>query len=167
MLKKFSASFIIIISLTVLTVCSTSEKDTLAKVENKVQKIFADEKPKSTEETKDYSYRLPFRVKEIENAENNIVLKKGNNTYLLFYDDGTHEGQGLFEEEKNKDRDPFYLKQIDKQTNSFVKIIKLPNDLYELTVGSGNVKITTTSTMDDLSDQAVLSAKLVHSFEFK
>lgn len=157
----------VLVIIGIVTGCSSqSESEVIEEVESVVEATFEKDKPKANESGEEYQYKLPFGVNEKSTAQNNVILEKGDQLFTLFYDPKSEKNSHLFEEEKEKDKNPLLLKRLDSNEQTFIKIVSLDNETYELTLGRGGRKITTISTLSKLDNDAELMAEIVYSFEF-
>lgn len=151
-----------------LTACSSqTEPKMIKEVENVVVSTFEQEKPKPNETNKGYQYKQPFGIKEKSSSKNNIILEKRDQLFTLFYDPKSDDKTHLYDEEKMEDKDPLMFKELENEKLTFIKVVKLDENQYELTLGRGGVKITTITNSSKIDNDAEMMAEITYSFEFK
>lgn len=167
MLKQLTFIPLLLLMVIVVSCSSMTEEEALLGVESAVKKNFSIEKPDSNQETKQYSYFLLSGMKEVNKSKNNIVLEKEDSIFTVFYDQNLQLTDDIYEEEKKKDKEALLFKKISESPTGFVKVINIKNNIYELTIGLGGVKASTTTSKTELLDRAEDLANLVSSFKFK
>jgi hypothetical protein len=168
MRKYIQASLLCITALFYLSGCSASfdkeETETMDVAEN----AFKEDAKKPNNETEEIEYYLPFGFEVEDESPNNIILKNGSKTYILFYNpiegqDSEIVYQSTIEQEK------YDTDKVIKQDNKYgyLLIRKIDDKLNELTVGVGGMKITTETKTRSLSSEADMMIDIVNSIKLK
>lgn len=169
MRKYINASLLCISALLLLSACSASfdkeEKETI----DIVQKALKEKSKKTNNDNEDIEYYLPFGFEVEEESPNNIILKNGSKTYILFYNqiegsDSDVVYQSTVAQKEDLDTDKV-IKADDKY--GYLLISQLENDVSELTIGVGGTKITTETKTVSLSSEADLMIDIVNSIKVK
>ncbi|MDC3416770.1 hypothetical protein [Aquibacillus salsiterrae] len=164
MYKLLMYVLVITASITIMACSSPSEEETIQAVEQIVTEKPSDIEPTITRD--EISYYLPPTIEEVETAKNNIVLKTGENTIVLFYDRDLKETDEIYQKAKEKDKNPLLLTKFNEKPTGFVKVIAMPDNLYELTVGYGGVKASTVVEQDKLIKSATNLSEIIYSLTF-
>lgn len=112
---------------------------------------------------------LPFGFEIQDETANNIILKNGSKTYILFVNPQEESSsevvyQATVDQYKNLDTNEKFTKG-DKF--GFLTIKQLEDDMNELTVGIGGTKITTQTKTTSLNEEAKAMMQIVNSVTFE
>lgn len=156
------------ISISFLSACGKASFESVSKETIKSVKDTFDEQVKETnKKSGNMHFYLPFGY-EIENeSPNNIILKNGSKTYILFNNpqenttsDVVYKATvALFEELDVNEK----FKKEDRL--GFVIIKRLEEDMNELTIGVGGTKITTQVKTSNMKTEAVVMTQIANSVE--
>ncbi len=158
---------IMIISFGLLVGCSGSKDEAISQAKQVAESTFNEPAEKPTETTKGFSYYLPEGFKVKDEFENNVILSKGNQEYILFVNSheplnsdvvfneirGAKDEQGI---ETFKGEDRF----------GYISISPGVDKKYELIVGIGGVKTTTMTTTNDMVENAKNMMIITNSVEY-
>ncbi len=154
-----------------MSACSASIDEEQSKTAEAVQKILENPVTKTDQTIGDVSLNLPFRAKIEASSENNIIITKGSNQYILFWNPNEDQSSkllyelGIEDEEDIVDHGSF--EDEDRFGYYIIREINQEDGLYELVVGTGGVKMTTQSEAADLSSHAEMMMEIVTSIKFK
>ncbi|WP_170007964.1 hypothetical protein [Bacillus fonticola] len=147
--------------------CATSLDDAQEETIASTKTAFFSEEKEQTDEAAIGSFYLPFGMDiESEETPNNVILESGFSTYILFYNDQEDEGSEAVYETLLDDGDVLFSESF-VQGNQFGYVVgrQFSEKEYELTVGVGGVKLTTVTSVGDLSSEASAMMDIVNSFE--
>ncbi|MBS4175982.1 hypothetical protein [Lederbergia citrea] len=157
-MKKIVASFIIIFTAMIIAACGTSIDKEKINAEANAKKVFQEKSKGVNEEIQSIQFHLPSGVSIKDKSPNNIILEKGKQPYILFYNPiENKQSEELYEMSKTNS-DKMVVDQIFKADNRFgYLLIKDAGDnIYEVTAGVGGVKATTNSTVGSIAKDAEL-----------
>lgn len=149
--------------------CQASFDDQKEESIKAVQKQM-NEKPKETnKEAQDIEFYLPFGYEIDEESPNNVILKNGSKTYILFYNQFENQQSDVVYKSTLNQHEKYEIDQKweDKENFGFFLVEKLDNDLNELIVGIGGVKLTSEVKTSNLATEAAQMMEIVHSVSVK
>ncbi|MGV3465639.1 MAG: hypothetical protein ACO1OT_10135 [Heyndrickxia sp.] len=157
-----------VLAIGLITGCSTSVKEQQNEATNKVSKAFSAQPKAAKKTTKNFSLYLPFGMTIQKESPNNVIIKRGRQNYLLFYNQKEVENS----QEVYKISKPNKGLLVDKSFSSnsrfgYLLISKVKKDLYEVIVGVGGIKMTTETSMKNIASDAEKMAKIVSSVKYK
>ncbi|PLR79138.1 hypothetical protein CU633_01865 [Bacillus sp. V3-13] len=167
MRKHYKATLLLVIAVFLLGACSASLKEEQKAAEAAVEKALHGDAKKTNKKNDDIRYYLPFGMEIEDEAENNIVLKNGAKTYLLFYNQ--HEGnnsQVVYEATAQQLKYDVKKTFANDDRFGFLLIKKLDNNKNEVTIGLGGVKITSEVKTRSLKSETEIMAQIVRSVQF-
>jgi hypothetical protein len=150
-------ALLIIIVVVILSSCSAPFEAQLNDASEAVEVELNSEPGKANNSNIDIEYRLPFGVEKEEETPNNILLKSGSKTYILFYNQ--HEDSGskvVYESTLNQH--PEWDGQLTFEADDkfgYLLVKSLDNGIYQVVTGIGGVKVTT-ETKNISSDAATM-----------
>jgi hypothetical protein len=164
MKRLLKGALLLVVAVLLLSACSANVKEEQKATQEKVVGAFDSPSKKAKEKNADIQFYLPFGFEIKEKSENNILLKNGSKTYILFYN--PHEGSGsevVFNATLNANK--FDYKKTYKQDEKFgyLLIRELDEDQQELTVGIGGVKMTTETKTKSMKNDAEMMMQIVNS----
>ncbi len=151
-----------------LSACSASLKEEQKAAKDAVNEAFKDTPKEVNNKNEDISFYLPFGVEVKEKSPNNIILKNGSKTYILFYNQ--HEGpeSKVVYEATMKQKDYDLNETFEKDQHfGFLLIKNTDKKMNEMTIGVGGVKITSQSKTKQLSSDAAIMSEIVNSVTMK
>lgn len=156
-----------LVSMMLFSGCTKSEKATIQDTKDKVQSIFNEKKILPNEKLADFSFYLPQNLKLIEKGKNNVLIKYGNQLFILFVNphENSQSELNYKDEMQNQDQNSI-LQKInvkDSFTYVFLKKGKKDKKTYQLIVSSGGNKMTTVTTINNMVQSAELMSKMIHS----
>lgn len=153
---KLSTVLLSVLMTLVLVGCTVTDEQ-LAKTAIEQTKQSFESTPKDVnEKTELFSYYLPedFSVKEIN--EYNVLLEKGNQSYILFVNKKEEKNSTFSYETLTKEYKKPFISESFTNNNRFgyLFVNKLEKNKYEVTVGIGGTKLTTEASANEVSDSA-------------
>lgn len=163
-MKLFGSKILLmIIAIIGLTACSASFEEVLEETNTAVESVFNNEADKTNNRNDDIEYHVPFGVEKKEEEPNNILLKNGSRTYILFYNQ--HEDSGskvVYESTLNQQPEWDANETFEKDGEfGYLLVKKLDEDNYHIVTGVGGVKLTTES--QNLKSDAVTMMQIANS----
>jgi hypothetical protein len=128
------------------------------------------EKPKvANKETLDIDFYLPFGYEIEDESPNNVILKNGSKTYILFYNQFENQKSDVVYKSTLNQHEKFEIDQKweEKDNFGFFLVEKLDDDLNELIVGIGGVKLTSEVKTSNLVTEASQMMEIVQSVSVK
>ncbi|HLO12022.1 MAG TPA: hypothetical protein VK190_07295 [Pseudoneobacillus sp.] len=162
-------SVLFLLSLFLLLGCQASINDqrdeTIKAVHEQIKS-----KPKETnKKAEEIQFYLPFGFEIEDKSPNNIILKNGSKTYILFYNQHENQQSNVVYKSTLIQHEKFEIDKKWKEKNSFVYLLveKLDNDMNELIVGMGGVKLTSEVKTSSLAAEASQMMEIVNSVKIK
>ncbi|KAB2338872.1 hypothetical protein F7731_04805 [Cytobacillus depressus] len=163
------AALLLLIVVLLLSACSASLKEEQTAAKDAIGEVFQTDPKESNHENEDIAFYLPFGFEVKEDTPNNILIKNGSKTYILFYNPNEGPESKVIYEATLKQNDYEF-----KETNttkdgdfSYLLINHIDNNLNELTVGIGGVKITGQVKTKSLAADAEKMAEIIQSVKMK
>src|SRR5690554_2296864 len=85
MTKFVKGALLFVVAVLFLSACSANLKEEQKATHEKVEAAFNSAPKKTNKENNDIRFNLPFGYEIEETSENNVLLKNGAKTYILFY----------------------------------------------------------------------------------
>lgn len=163
-------SIIAFIGMVILLVgCSVSENDAIDQTYTSVKETFSSQVNETNKTSDDLTYFLPNSLTIESEEEHNIVLNKGSQRFILFYNQLEDlSSEEVYKGSLSEDRKPV-LNETFQEGNKFQYVIVYLIDntkKYELIIGMGGVKITTETTSNKMDEDAVLMAQIIDSIQY-
>lgn len=158
---------LVLMAIVVLGACSSSFSEDKKSADESVGVIFKGKPEKTNNSTKDIKYHLPFGVEIKDESPNNVLLKNGSRTYILFYNQQEKADSKVVYESAVKQQKKWEANETYQQESKFgyMLVKKLKEDHYQLIVGIGGVKLTTET--DNISKDAETMMKIANSVIIK
>ncbi|WP_078432304.1 hypothetical protein [Metabacillus halosaccharovorans] len=155
------------IVLFILTGCMPSSEEIKKETIESGEQAFLSKKQKSNETSNLFSYYLPedFQVKEMKKA--NVLLEKGNQSFILFVNQNEDESSKVsYETLAEQYKEPFISETFERDNEfGYIFVVKIDKNLYEVTVGLGGTKLTTESEAHNLHDDVQVMMEIVKSVQ--
>jgi hypothetical protein len=167
--KWMRRAVVLLLSTFLLIGCQASFDDQKEESIKVVQKQMR-EKPKTTnKEVQDIDFYLPFGYEIDEESPNNVILKNGSKTYILFYNQFENQQSDVVYKSTLNQHEKFEIDQkwVDKENFGFFLVEKLDDDMNELIVGIGGVKLTSEVKTSSLATEAAQMMEIVNSVSVK
>lgn len=161
--KGLFLSFFIVIGL--LAGCSSIEnetKETIAAVEE----TFKGKAEETNSKNEDISFYIPSTMKIEEQAENNVIISKGDQTFILFVNPVEPANSDVMY--KSIESKKFSVDKTfkDKDRFGYVKVYEIDEKLYLVSVGIGGIKMTTEAKLSEISESAKEMMTVVSSVKY-
>jgi hypothetical protein len=169
-LKFLKMFFVFLSAVFLLAACGHSsikaESESTVKT---VKSALNKETKKPNKKSGNMDFYLPFGFDIKEENSNNIILKNGSKTYILFKNPHESTSSDVVYKASLDQYKKVDTKQLFKMgaNHGFVIIKQLEDDLNELTVGIGGTKITTQTKTGSLENDAKDMIEIVKSFSYK
>ncbi|MFJ7827107.1 hypothetical protein [Psychrobacillus sp. NPDC096623] len=166
MTRKWMRLLIASLAVILLAGCSTLEEQTSDGLEN-AKVAFQEDAEKPNEKVNDINIFLPsgFSIEE-ESNETNILLSKGNDSYILFINPNELQSSQLYYNLMTSDSNLKVIKEKTFEQNGrfgFAAIIENSEEKYELITSIGGIKLTTLSEQQDIANNLKKMMLIVRS----
>jgi ABC-type Fe3+-hydroxamate transport system substrate-binding protein len=169
-MKRIRMSILFVAAIVLLSACSGSSFNEASKQAGEAVKTALKEKAKKpNEKVESIAFYMPFGYEIKKKSPNNIILKNGSKTYILFYNQQEDTSskvvyKATVAQHKKLDTDEKYSKD---GKLGYLLIEKLNKDNNELTVGIGGTKITTETKTASMKSEAQTMMEIVNSVKVK
>jgi hypothetical protein len=157
--------FVLLSMVMMIAGCSASIKEEAKNTKKAVEAVFQ-EKPKEPNKKHEFfSYYLPIGMEVQNEFKYNILFKEGKNNYILFVNPKEKpSSKAMYESTVQSVKKPV-LNETFKSNNrlGYVIISKVDDDVFEVTVGIGGVKMTTETKARSVSESAEKMMEIVSS----
>ncbi|WP_147532654.1 hypothetical protein [Bacillus marasmi] len=168
MTRLLKGALLLIMSVVLLSACSANVEDAYKATDEKISDAFNSTPKKVNNKNKDVHFYAPFGFEIKEKKQNNVLLKNGSKTYILFYNQ--HEGTDseVVYNATLSDKKFDYKKTYQKGDKfGYCLIRDLGEDMQELTVGIGGVKLTTETKTKSMKNDAEYMMQIVNSVKME
>ncbi|WP_102263902.1 hypothetical protein [Mesobacillus jeotgali] len=165
---KFRRAFgLVIVGVLLLSACSASFSEHKAEIKEQVATTFESQPEKTNNSTKDIEYYLPSSFKVEEETPNNVLLKDGSKTFILFYNQHEKEDSKVVYDSTVKQQKEWDANETFTKDGKFgyMLVKQLKENRYQLIVGIGGVKLTTET--EDVRDDAEAMMDIANSVKIK
>ncbi|WP_066311117.1 hypothetical protein [Bacillus sp. FJAT-29814] len=165
-MKRMNAIFILIIIAIFLTACSgpsfSQESKTTIKT---VRTTFQEKAKKPNKKSGNIHFYIPFGYEIDETAPNNIILKNGSKTYILFVNPQEKAASEVVYKSTVEQYEKLDVNEkfTGRQELGFLTIKQLEDNLNEVTVGIGGVKLTSQVKTSNLESEAKVMMQIAKS----
>ncbi|MCT8137325.1 hypothetical protein H1D32_05940 [Anaerobacillus sp. CMMVII] len=120
------------------------------------------------EQTDMFSYYLPSTLSLEEVSENNLILSKGNQLYLVFSNPAeTKTSQVNYEQDKVLEENTLLLETLEVDgAFSYIIVSPFEEDEYKVIVGIGGEKGTTITDLENLKDSVDTMLEIIKSINY-
>lgn len=149
--------------------CSMSIEELSKTTINEAEQAFNEEPIEPNEETELFSFYLPNKFQIEESHESNLILEKNNQSYILFVNQNEmSDSKVSFEALSAQYNEPFILESFEQDNKfGYLFVDELNDKEYEVTVGIGGTKLSTTAKPNNISDDVKEMMNIVSSVEPK
>ncbi|MBS4200043.1 hypothetical protein KHA93_10285 [Bacillus sp. FJAT-49732] len=164
-MKKMVVSALIILSVFIIAACGKSIDKEKIKAEENVEKAFQEKPADTNEEIQSITFNLPAGFTIKDESPNNIILEKGDQTYILFYNPNEESNsKALYDGVVDHANKVIVNKTFsDKERFGYLVINEMDKNMYEVTVGIGGIKATSESDLKSLATDAEALMNIVNS----
>lgn len=165
-MKRGKVLFLTLLLIVGLLSGCASVEDVSKETVTSVETAFNAQPEKPNSENGEVSFYLPSTMKIEKKDENNIILQKENQTFILFVN--PKEEQTSDVEYKSIDAEKFAVDHTytDKERYGYVKAFEIEDKQYLVTVGIGGIKMTTEMKLGEMSETASEMMKIVSSVQY-
>lgn len=167
-MKHKNAIIFLLITAIFLTACSgpsfmEESKATLKSVKT----TFKEKAEKPNKKSGKIQFYLPFGYEIDDTAPNNIILKNGSKTYILFVNPQEKATSEVVYKSTVQQYDKLDVNEkfADEQRLGFLTIKQLEDDVNEVTVGIGGVKLTSQIKTSNLDTEAKAMMQIAKSVQ--
>ena len=171
-LKLLKTMTIFILSLLLLSACSdnASIKEESKAAIKTAKATFTEKEKKPNKKSGKIHFFLPAGYVIKSESANNIILRNGSDTYILFFNPKESTTSDVVYKATVDQHKELYTNEKFASTDNklgFITIDQLKDDgLNELTIGVGGAKITTQSETSDLVQNTKTMMQIVNSVKF-
>ncbi|WAA11749.1 hypothetical protein [Fervidibacillus halotolerans] len=168
MLFKRKWLFLIML-LSLLTACTGTLEEETEKAKEQAVEVFEAKAKNANVEKETLSLYLPHGIEVDETDPNNVILTRGDKLYLLFINPNEDEKSQVVYEATAETGEDYLLNETFQSDDRFGYIVlkEVEEDVYELTVGIGGIKLTTETNKKDLADDAGMMMEIVSSVQLQ
>lgn len=167
-MMKFRRAFgLVIAGVFLLSACSASFSEQKAEIKKEVASTFEGQPEKTNNSTKDIEYYLPSDVNVEKETPNNVLLKDGSKTYILFYNQHEKVDSKVVYDSTVKQQKEWDANETFSKDGKFgyMLVKKLKEEQYQLIVGIGGVKLTTET--ENVREDAEAMMEIANSVKIK
>ncbi|MFG6121204.1 MULTISPECIES: hypothetical protein [Thalassobacillus] len=169
-MKKKVIGFTLAFLTLMLTGCSMflSEEDAIADTRETAETSFNQNEMETNHEADSFSLYLPESMKVSEESQSNLILKEGEQTFILFYNPKEERTSKLnYEAASEKDEHLLLESFEDEDRFGYVRVLPAnEEEEYELQVGVGGVKVTTFSKKESIKKDTEKMMKIANSIAY-
>ncbi|WP_458412182.1 hypothetical protein ACNQFZ_15245 [Schinkia sp. CFF1] len=169
-MKAYSKGFVtLLLSFSLLIGCSASKDEAVNQSKKLAETTFKEKSHESTKTTNGFSYYLPKGYKVKDQTENNVILLKDGQEYILFVNPReAKDSEALYEELKGAKKAEAKDITSFKKDNEFgyISITPAKEKKYELIVGIGGIKMTTLTTVSDMVGNTEDMMEITNSVQY-
>ncbi|MGJ7920390.1 hypothetical protein [Neobacillus sp. LXY-4] len=164
MTRLLKGALLLMVSVLLLSACSANVKEERQATNDKVVEAFKNASKKANNKNKDIHFYLPFGYEIKEKSQNNILLKNGSKTYILFYNPQEGPDSQVVYQAAINNKKYDYKKTFKKDGKfAYLLIKELDEEKQEVTVGIGGVKMTTEVKTKSMKSDAETMMYIVNS----
>ncbi|SFB17875.1 MULTISPECIES: hypothetical protein [unclassified Bacillus (in: firmicutes)] len=168
-MRRITALIFSIVLVGLLGACGPSFKQESKETEKAVKTALEAKIQKQNKKIQSIEFHLPFGFEVKEKSPNNIILKNGSKTYILFYNPHEKSGSEVVYEATKAQHEKIELDKTYKKDDKFAYLLleQLEEDMNEVTVGIGGTKITTETKTSSMKNEAKTMMEIVSSVKMK
>ncbi|WP_335871309.1 hypothetical protein [Bacillus sp. 2205SS5-2] len=153
----------------ILSSCRATLEENIATAEEEVSKVFEAKKEKSNKEGENFNFYTPFGMKVVEESKNNIILEKGSDTFILFYNPNEDKASKVVYEQTKETQSDLIVDDIYQKKGKFGYLMgsNVDEDHVQIIVGVGGAKMTILTSESKMASKSKLMMKIVSSIEYK
>lgn len=168
MTRLLKGALLLIMSVVLLSACSANVEDAYKATDEKISAAFNSTPKKVNNKNKEVHFYLPFGFEIKEKTQNNVILKNGSKTYILFYNQQESTDSKVVYNATLDAKKYNYQKTYQKGDKfGFMLVKDLGEDKQELTVGIGGVKLTTETKTKSMKNDAEYMMQIVNSVKME
>lgn len=165
MTRLVKGALLLMATVLLLSACSANVKEEQKLTNDKVVAVFNAAPKKANKKNKDIEFYLPFGYEINEETTNNLMLKNGAKTYILFYNQQEGTNSEIVYNATISTEQKFQYNKTFKKDDQFgyLLIKEFDNNLQEVTVGIGGVKVTTKAKVKSMKTDAEIMMQIAKS----
>ncbi|WP_430784705.1 hypothetical protein VBD025_09175 [Virgibacillus flavescens] len=146
-----------------------SEKEVIKETEDAAKQAFlSEEKIELNKTIDDLSFYLPDDLTVKEANKTNVILKKDDQTYIVFYNNLEDSSSKLNYKSASQQEEALLMESFTEQGKfGYIRVDASKEEKYELQIGIGGVKITTytekASMVEDSKNLMKIARSIVES----
>lgn len=168
MFRFWKFSFLIILSIFVLTACGQTFDEKAADGIAVAKEAFLLDDKQTNDEVQGVSIYKPsgFTIEEDSDAQN-IVMKKGDETFILFINPNEEKDSRLFYDllDNNEERERFEEMFTTDGFFGFASVVKMGEDQVELITSVGGAKMTTITKKKNIRNDLARMMEITRSID--
>ncbi|MFN7250599.1 MAG: hypothetical protein ACK4M9_07345 [Anaerobacillus sp.] len=166
--KIVLVNFSILIAFLILTGCGLTKEQALDYAKESFEVGVLEEPQEPNEATDLFSYYLPSELIVEEKAENNLILGKDNQVFLIFSNPAETKLSQVNYEQDRVVENTALLVETTEVDGKFAYIIVSPfeDDDYKVIVGIGGEKGTTVTNLANLKDSVDTLLEIINSINY-
>ncbi|WP_102345245.1 hypothetical protein [Bacillus sp. Marseille-P3661] len=159
---------VIFLLIAILTGCGTSQQEAVQQSKIVVEETFNAETIEPNQNAKGFTYYLPDDFDVESELDNNLILTRGKDEYILFVNPlEDPNSQEIFETLKNNEETELQSFSNESQFG-YISVTSLEDEkLSELIVGIGGIKLTTQTTANNMVDNSKVMMEIVKSIDYE
>jgi hypothetical protein len=165
MTRLLKGALLLLMIVSVLSACSANKKEEQKATNDAVSQAFNSTPKKANNENKDITFHLPFGFEIKEKKQNNILLKNGAKTYILFYNQQEAPASKVVYDATVSTKKDLSFNETYKKDKRFgyLLIEEIEKNSNEVTVGIGGVKMTSVTKTSNMKTEAKAMMDIVNS----
>lgn len=168
MFRSWKFLFLILLSISVLTACSQTLDERAADGIAVAKEAFLLNDKQTNDEVQGISlYKPPAFTIEEDSDEQNIVMKKGDETFILFINSNEGKDSRLFYDllDTDEESDRFEETFTNDGYFGFASIVKIGEDQVELITSVGGVKMTAITKKKNIRNDLARMMEITRSID--
>lgn len=158
------AMLLLLTILLIVSGCSASLKKEQDEASKAVEAAFATSPKDANKKNSDIQYYLPFGFEIVEETPNNIILKNGPKDYILFYNLHENAKSNVVLDATLQQKEFDVKEQFQQEDRlGYFLVKKTKDDLNEVIVGIGGIKLTSEVKTKSLKSEAEIMMTIVNS----
>jgi hypothetical protein len=167
-LKLIQTLWVIALLIGVLTGCAPSIEEVSAETKTLVGQSFSETPFEGNKTQKSFSYHLPEGMVIESEEENNVILQKEEQLYILFVNSNEETDSDVMYQSINTETSSEIINEtfVDDDRFGYVRVTELEKDVFEVSVGIGGAKMTTECKLKEVSENAEQMMDIVASIAY-
>lgn len=165
-MKQFTLILSLLLTL-FLVGCTLSDEELTKTTIGQTKQAFEGKPKEAKEKSELFSYYLPEEFSVKETKKYNVLLKKGNQSYILFVNENEKANSKVsYETLAEQYKNPFISETFeDKDRFGYLFVNRIEKNTYEVTVGIGGTKLTTEAKANDVPEDTKNMMDIVKSVQ--
>lgn len=166
MIRSLKIIVVLFVSVYILSACGNSSfKEEIKLTKKSAEAAFKEKSEKPNQKLKEAEFYLPFGYEIKEKSANNIILKNGSKTYILFFNPKEDLKSDIVYKATQNQHKKIDVDETFKSSKKLGYLIveKLDDDMSEVTVGVGGAKLTTETKTGSMANETKAMMQIVNS----